>query len=130
MTGRHLTFHNQFCLRCPKCHRTDRVDISASIWVRLTADGTDADAALDGDHEWNSDSPAFCANCEFRATAADFRTYRCQNCNAVWNYSELKPEIPHYHERVAPDEPAPAGECQACGALCHELTDVEDLANE
>jgi predicted RNA-binding Zn-ribbon protein involved in translation (DUF1610 family) len=46
--------------------------------------------------------------------------YECQDCGKRWKLEELKPDIPHYHERVAPGEPEPAGECPECGALCHE----------
>lgn len=47
--------------------------------------------------------------------------HKCQNCDGQWLESELRLEIPHYHERVAPDEPEPSGECPECGALCHHV---------
>ena len=47
---------------------------------------------------------------------ADDTLYRCQNCLKHWKLSELKLEIPHYNERVAPGEPEPAGQCRSAGA--------------
>jgi hypothetical protein len=46
----------------------------------------------------------------------------CQNCD--WNgpRSALNPDIPHYHERVAPGEVEPDGECPLCGALAHKTS--------
>jgi hypothetical protein len=43
----------------------------------------------------------------------------CQNCDWTGDEREVLPDIPHYFERVAPDEPEPLGECPKCGALCH-----------
>jgi hypothetical protein len=50
-------------LRCPRCRDQNRIDILASIWVRLMEDGTDADASDDGDHEWSSQSAVVCGAC-------------------------------------------------------------------
>ncbi len=46
----------------------------------------------------------------------------CQNCQQVWKEGELK-EIRRLHERVAPGEPMPSGECpvEDCGAVCHPM---------
>jgi hypothetical protein len=43
---------NCFDMRCPKCGDEDHIDIHAAVWVRLTSDGTDADASACGDHVW------------------------------------------------------------------------------
>ena len=51
---------NQFNLKCPSCGRGDSLDIAATLWVRLTPDGTDADASRVGDHEWDNSSAATC----------------------------------------------------------------------
>jgi len=59
---------NQFDMVCPKCGRTDQLDIAATVWVRLTPDGTDNDAADDGDHEWDDDSVCRCAACGWAGT--------------------------------------------------------------
>lgn len=45
--------------------------------------------------------------------------HQCQNCERLWSEESLKP-IADVAERVAPGEPMPAGECPACGAVCHE----------
>ncbi len=49
--------------------------------------------------------------------------YRCDNCLRLWTEAELQP-IKDVFERVAPGEPMPAGECPACGALCHAVPSV------
>jgi hypothetical protein len=42
----------------------------------------------------------------------------CQNCGESWHIDHLK-DAQDLAQRVAPGEPMPAGECPACGALCH-----------
>jgi hypothetical protein len=53
---------NTFDLSCPTCHGGD-LDIQALVWVRLTEDGTDADASHDGGHHSNRDSWFLCRYC-------------------------------------------------------------------
>lgn len=49
--------------------------------------------------------------------------YRCDNCNAGYHsVSELSPVV-DFQERVAPGEPVPVGECPACGAVVHPVTE-------
>ena len=122
-----MKFYNQFCLRCPKCRKTNAVDIAAVVWVRLTADGSDADISENGDHEWNIESDACCGLCTFNGIVADFRTFQCANCRRIWNRDKLIGEIAHYTERVAPDEEEPDGECPECGALCYQLEDPAEI---
>jgi hypothetical protein len=38
------TMPNAFDFKCPACGNEDQLDILASIWIRLTEDGTDPDA--------------------------------------------------------------------------------------
>ena len=71
--GNHMT--NCFDLRCPKCGGTGHIDISASIWVRVTHDGTDPDLSKDGTHEWGDDSPACCAACGHSGKVADYQQH-------------------------------------------------------
>ena len=59
-------------VRCPKCGNADEIDVAASVWVRLCADGTDPFLAACGDHEWTGDSEACCTACGFRGTVRDF----------------------------------------------------------
>ena len=54
--GNHMT--NCFDLRCPKCGNSDQIEVSASIWARVTDDGTDTDLSKKSSHEWDDDSPA------------------------------------------------------------------------
>lgn len=42
----------------------------------------------------------------------------CDNCSARRPEGDLN-YIEDYHQRVAPGEIAPSGECPDCGALCH-----------
>ena len=44
----------------------------------------------------------------------------CDDCRRVSPVSQLRP-VRDYSERVAADEPAPAGECPHCGALAHAV---------
>jgi len=63
---------NMFEMKCPKCGCEDQIDIQAAIWVRVTSDGTDADASGCGDHEYTPDSPTSCAACDYKGRAKDF----------------------------------------------------------
>lgn len=44
----------------------------------------------------------------------------CQNCDWSGAIESCKP-VQRLHERVAPGEPMPAGECPKCGALCQPV---------
>jgi hypothetical protein len=50
-------------LRCPECGDQHRIDILAELWVRVTDDGTDADASGYGDHYYTPESATLCARC-------------------------------------------------------------------
>jgi hypothetical protein len=63
---------NMFDMKCPKCGSEEQIDIQAAIWVRVTSDGTDADASGCGDHEYTPDNPACCAACDYTGTVKDF----------------------------------------------------------
>jgi hypothetical protein len=45
---------------------------------------------------------------------------RCDSCGTLWDEDELEP-IDDLHQRVAPGEIMPAGQCpdEDCGAVCH-----------
>jgi hypothetical protein len=64
---------NCFDLRCPKCDNGDQIDVSASVWVRVTHDGTDPDLSKDGTHEWGDDNSARCAACGHFGKVTGFR---------------------------------------------------------
>jgi hypothetical protein len=65
---------NQFGLFCPQCGASDQLDITATVKVRLTADGTDEDQAHNGGtgHEWHDESPCTCLACDYDGTVAEF----------------------------------------------------------
>jgi hypothetical protein len=63
---------NPFDLACPHCGRDDRIDIQASVWIRLCPDGTDPYDAENGDHEWCDASAALCNACLHEGTVASF----------------------------------------------------------
>lgn len=58
-------------MRCPKCKSSDSLDIQALVWIRLTEDGTDADASGDGSHHWEDGSSCVCRNCGWKGTAKE-----------------------------------------------------------
>jgi len=53
-------------------------------------------------------------------------TSRCENCEKVWQDSQLS-AIEDVHERVAPGEPMPSGQCPECGAVCHPVAAANPL---
>jgi hypothetical protein len=65
---------NQFGLLCPQCGASDQLDVTATVTVRLTADGTDEDQAYNGGtgHEWHDESPCTCHACDYDGTVAEF----------------------------------------------------------
>lgn len=72
---------NAFDFKCPACGNDDQLDILASIWIRLTEDGTDPDAATNGDHEWNEHSAFSCTACGVMGKVAnleDVASLLCQ----------------------------------------------------
>lgn len=63
---------NLFNLSCPKCRSGAHLDILASVWVRLTDDGTDADEAEDGSHFWDAGN-LFSCDCGATGRVSDLR---------------------------------------------------------
>lgn len=61
-----------FSMVCPSCGAHDQIDIEATVWIRVTPDGTDADASEDGDHTFTPDSRAKCCACHHRGTVENF----------------------------------------------------------
>ena len=53
---------NCFDLMCPRCLSSD-IDILATVWLRLTEDGTDADLSHNKNHSWSDRSYFLCDNC-------------------------------------------------------------------
>jgi len=52
------------------------------------------------------------------------KTFECQNCGNIWYEGELTrefPDIPDLGQRVSPGERVPAGECNTCHAVVHEI---------
>ena len=48
----------------------------------------------------------------------------CDGCGRSFFWESLDPTC-DLHQRVAPGEPLPAGQCPACGALCHAREDSQ-----
>ena len=69
---------NMFNMKCPRCRRDDRIDIAATIWVRLTENGTDADEAHNGVHEYGPNSPATCWACGYFGHVTEFEPKEAQ----------------------------------------------------
>ena len=67
-----MAYHqNCFDLVCPDCCDGEALNIQAQVWVRLTIDGTDADATGNGDHEWTNDSCFECCECGRTGTVGE-----------------------------------------------------------
>ena len=45
---------------CPNCGDDKRIDIQASLWIKVRHHGTDADASGCGDHEFMPDKRSAC----------------------------------------------------------------------
>ena len=56
---------------CPMCHSGENLQIQVSRFVELWPDGTGDD---DGNSEWDDNSFAKCASCDWAGTVADFVT--------------------------------------------------------
>jgi len=63
---------NDFGMECPKCGESNRIDVAATVWVRLCRNGTDVFEAANGDHEWSDTSAAYCAGCGQHGTVSSF----------------------------------------------------------
>ena len=64
-------------MQCPLCGESDRIDIEASIWVRVIGDTVDADKSAVGfAPEWDLEFAARCDHCGHVATVADFQRPR------------------------------------------------------
>jgi hypothetical protein len=59
-------------MRCPQCNSDDSIDIQMHVFGRLLPDGTDVSEPDDGSHDWDKDSLAVCAECQFAGTVSDF----------------------------------------------------------
>jgi hypothetical protein len=63
---------NAFGMKCPHCGSSNRIDVAATVWVRLCPDGTHVFDAANGDHEWMDKSAAYCDSCGHIGTVASF----------------------------------------------------------
>jgi hypothetical protein len=63
---------HEFGLQCPKCKASHQIDVHASVWLRLSSDGTDPYEAKNQDHEWGDDNAAWCGSCDHTGTVRDF----------------------------------------------------------
>ncbi len=67
-----MSVFSEWSMRCPECKADDKIDIDASVVVRLTADGTDNDASRDGSHVWDMYSACICTSCDYAGQVRDF----------------------------------------------------------
>lgn len=61
---------------CPSCGKADQIDVAATVWVRITDNGTDADASSDGHQEYDGDSAASCGGCRWSGTLSEAESSR------------------------------------------------------
>jgi hypothetical protein len=80
-----MPMDNQFDMKCPRCWSSSSIDVAATVWVRLTRDGTDADESGDGSHEWSGGSPAYCAACGHEGTAKEFEIGSCVRVEVIYD---------------------------------------------
>lgn len=105
---------NQFDYECPKCGDCDSLDIEATVFVRLTEDGTDLDLSRNGDHEWSDDSFATCG-CGWDGKVSDLSPEGCATCAAsIETRVGLCDECGHNDEDDSPDE-IDCGQCEGTG---------------
>ena len=64
---------NAFGFRCPACDDGSHLDIQAHVWVTLTEDGSDPDAAHDLSHHWDEASHFFCTRCAASGWVSELR---------------------------------------------------------
>jgi len=63
------TVSSEYDVQCPSCGRDDAMQVCVTVFADLTVDGTEPD----GDHEWDSESPARCNACHWTGTIDDTR---------------------------------------------------------
>ena len=93
-----MSVSSEYGLSCPRCGHDNRLDITALINVRLTADGTDPDDAADTSHEWDQDSTCQCIQCGFRAKVRDFSIP--ESSLPLIAQTKLQLESPSNHQKV------------------------------
>jgi phage FluMu protein Com len=59
-------------IHCPKCWTDNQIDIAATVWLRVTENGTDADESKDGQHDYTPRSDAACNACGYYGRLQDF----------------------------------------------------------
>jgi len=63
---------NDHGMKCPHCGSSNRIDVAATVWVRLCHDGTDIHEAANTGQEWTDNSSAYCGACGHGGTVASF----------------------------------------------------------
>lgn len=86
--------------------------VMAWVWASREDAGLCRTAGCDEDANDGEGFDGYCGNC------ADKRNVVCANCDWSGDIDDLKP-IKDIHQRVAPGETMPAGECPECGCLAH-----------
>jgi hypothetical protein len=79
-------------------------------------------------HDQEGSEVSFETEALAQANASAYATDRftlsvCQNCEKMHSDETLE-EIENFHERVAPGEIVPSGQCPDCGAVCHHYSET------
>ncbi len=64
---------NALGLRCPVCNGSEQIEILATTWLRVTADGTQADPPDQAEYHYGPDHFASCESCRHTGRLRAFR---------------------------------------------------------
>ena len=89
------TVRDEWAMACPKCGKDDELDVLASLYVRLTPDGSDANTSHDGEHAWSSLSATKCCACGHTGIAREFGDRPSVVLHNTNNEAPRLPRPPH-----------------------------------
>ena len=67
------TVRAEWGLACPSCGSDEHIEIELACWALLSPDGTDTDAASEGNHYWDEHSACRCEACSATGTVESFQ---------------------------------------------------------
>lgn len=70
-------------MKCPECGNEESLRIETKITVDVTDDGAEP---IDGDYEWDEDSPAHCPECGESGVVADFEVDKTEQATLITTF--------------------------------------------